>query len=561
MLEISNMHIRLVGMISWMHSAGLTLVSFAVLISVIVFFHELGHLLVGKWLGVKAVRFSIGFGPKLFGVQWGETEYRVSLLPLGGYVKFAGDNPLEQLPPEDQGRGFLEQPPRKKAAIAFAGPAANFLLALVLYFAVNAAPHRDLLAKVGQVKPGSPAAQAGVQYGDRIVGVDGEKVEGFLMLQEKIRAHAGQPLTLTVERGGQRFDVRLTPAVHEETNPIETVKQGRIGISAAPRIAEIALTGPDTPAARAGLKTFDLVVKVAGEPVGNYEELERRLPSLRGPVPVEVLRRREVPAPGGTLWAQEPVRLTLNAAGARSGIECADLNLFAVQPGSAAEEAGLRRGDRVVSVDGKPVVWWFDEVETIRRAKGADPFPMTVKRDGKLLTVTVRQHVRTERDESGIRVQVPELGAAPDAAIFSGDTERISVRYPIGEAAARSVTETVGAIRGLALGIAKIVSGRISSEAIGGPIMIADVARKAADAGWQMFVYVMAMISVNLGLMNLIPLPVLDGFHVLSAGIEGVRRRPLSLRFREIANVVGIALVLGLMLFALRNDAMRKFFE
>jgi regulator of sigma E protease len=560
-LEIHVMHITLVGMVSWVHSAGLTLVSFAVLISVIVFFHELGHLLVGKWLGVKAVRFSIGFGPRLFGAQWGETEYRVSLLPLGGYVKFAGDNPLEQLPPEDQGRGFLEQPPHKKAAIAFAGPAANFLLALVLYFAVNAAPHRDLATKVGYVKASSPAAQAGVQYGDRIVSVDGEKVDGFLVLQEKIRAHAGQPLTLGIDRAGQRFDVRVTPAVHEETNPIETVKQGRIGISAAPRIAEIAVTGPETPAARAGLKTFDLVTKIAGEPVANYEELDRRLPSLEGPVEIEVLRRREVPAPGGTLWVQEPVRVTLDADGARSGIECADLNLFAVQPGSAADEAGLRRGDRAVAIDGKPVVWWFDEVETIRRAKGADPFQMTVRRDGKPLTVTVRQHLRTERDESGIRVQVPDLGAAPDAAIFSADSERIWVRYPIGEAASRSLTETVGAIRGLALGIAKIVSGRISSEAIGGPIMIADVARKAADAGWQMFVYVMAMISVNLGLMNLIPLPVLDGFHVLSSAIEGVRRRPLSLRFREIANVVGIALVLGLMLFALRNDAMRKFFE
>jgi regulator of sigma E protease len=215
----------------------------------------------------------------------------------------------------------------------------------------------------------------------------------------------------------------------------------------------------------------------------------------------------------------------------------------------------------VVSMDGKPVVWWLDEAETIRRAKGAEPFPMTVRREGKLLTITVRQHLRTERDESGIKVQVPELGAAPDSAIFSSESEKIWVRYPIGEAAVRSFTETAGAIRGLALGIAKIVTGRISSEAIGGPIMIADVARKAADAGWQMFVLVMAMISVNLGLLNLVPLPVLDGFHVLSAGIEGVRRRPLSLRFREIANVIGIALVLGLMLFALRNDAMRKFFE
>jgi regulator of sigma E protease len=555
------MHITLAGMVSYLHSAGLTLVSFAVLISVIVFFHELGHLLVGKWLGVKAVRFSIGFGPRLFGVQWGETEYRVSLLPLGGYVKFAGDNPLEELPPEDRGRGFLEQPPRKKAAIAFAGPAANFLLALILYFAVNAAPHRDIASTVGYVKPGSPAAQAGIQYGDRIIAVDGEKVDGFLMLQEKIRAHAGQPLTLTNVRGGQRLDVRLTPAVHEETNPIETVKQGRIGISAAPRIAEIAVTGPDTPAARAGLHTFDLVVKVAGQKVANYEELSRIVPWLGGRVPVEVLRRQEVPAPGGTLWSYEPVQLTLDAQGAESGIEAADLTLFAVQPGSAAAEAGLRRGDRVLTMAGKRIVWWFDEADSIRRAKGAEPFEMTVRRDGKPLTVTVRQHLRPARDDAGVRVQVPELGAAPDAAIFSAESERIWVRYPVAEAASRSFNETVGAIRGLALGIAKIVSGRISSEAIGGPIMIADVARKAADEGWQVFVYVMAMISVNLGLMNLIPLPVLDGFHVLSAGIESVRRRPLSLRFREIANVVGIALVLGLMLFALRNDAMRKFFE
>src|SRR5438105_453866 len=555
------MHITLDEMGSWMQSAGMTLIAFAVLISVIVFFHELGHLLVGKWLGVKAVRFSIGFGPRLAGFMWGETEYRISLLPLAGYVKFAGDNPLEELAPEDRGRGFLEQPPRKKAAIAFAGPAANFVLALVLYFAINAAPHRDLSTLVGYVKPGSPAALAGVRYGDRILAVDGETVNGFLVLQEKIRAHAGRPLTLALQRGSERFEVRLTPAVHEETNPIETVKQGRIGISASPRMAEIAVTGPGTPAARSGLRTFDFVVKLAGRAVPNYEELSQMLGSLRGPVDVEVLRRREVQAPGGTLWVEEPLQLTLDARGADSGIESADLTLFAVQPGSAAAEAGLRRGDRVLSLADKTAVAWFDEVETVRRAMGAEPFPMTVRREGRVVTVTVRQHLRKTRDEAGVRVQLPELGAAPDAAIFAGEPERIQVRYPLSEAVSRSATEPAGAIRGLALGIAKIVSGRISSEAIGGPIMIADVARKAADEGWQVFVYVMAMISVNLGLMNLIPLPVLDGFHVLSAGIEGVRRRPLSLRFREIANVVGIALVLGLMLFALRNDAMRKFFE
>src|SRR5216684_1702929 len=149
---------------SFVGSAGFTLISFALVISVVVFFHELGHLLVGKAVGVKAVRFSIGFGPRLFGFTRGETEYRVSLLPLGGYVKFAGDNPYEEVAPEDRGRGFLEQPPWKKGLIAFAGPAANFVLAVVLYFLVFAAPHQELAAQVGYVKPQSPAASASRQW-------------------------------------------------------------------------------------------------------------------------------------------------------------------------------------------------------------------------------------------------------------------------------------------------------------------------------------------------------------------------------------------------------------
>src|SRR3989449_8918560 len=212
---------------TFVQSAGFTLLSFALVISVVVFFHELGHLIVGKALGVRAIRFSIGFGPRLFGFNAGETEYRVSLLPLGGYVKFAGDNPYEEVALEDRGRGFLEQPPWKKGVIAFAGPAANFVLAITLYFVVFAAPHQDLAAKVGYVKPQSPAAQAGLRYGDQILAIDGEPVDGWSTLQERIRAHAAQPVTMEIERRGQPLSVRVVPAVPEETTPIETVKPGR----------------------------------------------------------------------------------------------------------------------------------------------------------------------------------------------------------------------------------------------------------------------------------------------------------------------------------------------
>src|SRR5260370_1161668 len=197
---------------AFLQSAGFTLLSFALVITVVVFFHELGHLLVGKAVGVKAVRFSIGFGPRLISFQRGETEYRISLLPLGGYVKFAGDNPYEELAPEDRGRGFLEQQPWKKGLIAFAGPAANLILAVVLYFIVFAAPHQELAAQVGYVKPQSPAAVAGLRYGDRITAIDGQPLQGWSDLQEAIRAHGRGPLGSMVPHGAAPPTRAIHPA-------------------------------------------------------------------------------------------------------------------------------------------------------------------------------------------------------------------------------------------------------------------------------------------------------------------------------------------------------------
>jgi regulator of sigma E protease len=547
---------------AFVQSAGFTLLSFALVISVVVFFHELGHLLVGKAVGVKAIRFSIGFGPRLFGFTAGETEYRISLLPLGGYVKFAGDNPYEEVAPEDRGRGFLEQPPWKKGVIAFAGPAANFALAVALYFVVFAAPHQDLAAKVGYVKPQSPAAQAGLRSGDRIVRIDGEPVEGWSALQEKIRAHAGQPLTMEVDRNGARETLRIVPAIHEETNPIETVKHGRIGISAVPRAAQVTVISPDSPAARGGLHTFDKVVKLDGSAIASWEQLQQQLAARADAVTLDDTRPLPVQAPGGTLWSDKPMTVTLPApekAGAY-GLEASDLTLFAVQPGGAADEAGLQRGDRVLAVNGRPAFSWSDEVDGAIKAAGTQPVQMTVRRDGKELIATVTPHLSKDRDETGVLQDVPDLGAAPDLNAFA-DAERIWVRYALADAARRAVGNTAGFVRAQTIGIVRIVTGHISSRAIGGPLMIADVARKAAENGWRELIVTMGAISVVLGLMNLIPVPVLDGFHVLTAFIEGIRRRPLSVRFREVANVVGIALLLTLMLYAFRNDAMRKWFE
>jgi regulator of sigma E protease len=311
------------------------------------------------------------------------------------------------------------------------------------------------------------------------------------------------------------------------------------------------------------VQTFDKIVRLDGQPVANWEDLAQKLAQRDGPVTLTGLHRKSVAAPGATLWADEPIELSLPAPEKPGdyGLQASDLTIFVVQPGSAAEEAGLKRGDRVLRVGGITALSWSDEVDAALKAAGTAPVQMVVRREGREVSLMVRQHLREEHDEAGVLVKVPDLGALPDVNSF-GDAERIWIRYSIPDAARRAVLGTAGFVRAQALGIARIVTGRISSKAIGGPLMIADAARKAAEQGWRDLIVTMGAISVVLGLMNLLPVPVLDGFHVLSALIEAVRRKPLSLRFREVANLVGIALLLCLMLFAFRNDALRwKWFD
>src|SRR5512139_1590722 len=210
------------------HDLLLKVGSIVLLLGGLIFVHELGHFLAAKALGVKVVRFSIGFGPRLFGFRRGETEYRISLLPLGGYVKMAGDDPSEELAPEDRGRGFLEQPPWKRLVIAFAGPAANLVFPGLIYFALMIGQNGEPTAGpvVGTVAPGSPAAEAGLRAGDRILSVQvpgtaPAPVRYFGDLRDLVSPHAGEPLTFRVERDGAAVEpVTIVPAADEEANPI-----------------------------------------------------------------------------------------------------------------------------------------------------------------------------------------------------------------------------------------------------------------------------------------------------------------------------------------------------
>ena len=554
-----------------MADALLKVLSFVVLVGGLIFVHELGHFVVAKLLGVKVLRFSIGFGPRLFGFRAGETEYRIAVLPLGGYVKMAGDDPTEAPNPEDQGRGFLEQAPWKRLVIAFAGPAFNLLFPVLLYFGLGLAQNGEPTpaAVAATVTPGSPAAQAGLQSGDRILAVaaPGEAavpVRWFSDLRDLVSPHAGEPLQFDVERGGKRVGpLTIVPASDEDSNPLETTRRGVIGISPSWAPAVVA---PVVPGAAGPLQPFDLVVKAGDTPVRHVGDLRSALDAAAcRPIDLEVVREVPLPLPGAAPATAETLALK-GVPTCRDGapaIAPADpivsTYLAGVVPGSPEERAGLRRGDAITAINGHEVHTFRDIGNLSREFKAGVPVALALS-DGRTVNVLPEQETyvdelsRKERQRVVVRLIPDRRNLVDPKVLIAGEVPLHRGPAEVGALAWRQLGDVV---RMTVLGLVKIATGKISFENMGGPIMLFSIASEAAQEGLGSFLFKMALISVNLGLMNLVPIPVLDGGHIAAALVEGVTRRPLSLRAREIANVVGIALLFFLMLVVFKNDIVR----
>ena len=556
-----------------MQDVAVKIASFIVLLGGLIFVHELGHFLVAKLLGVKVVRFSIGFGPRLFGFRRGETDYQIAILPLGGYVKMAGDDPTEETAPEDRGRGFLEQAPWRRLLIAVAGPAANFVFPGAIIFALLLAANGSPVpsATVGTVLPESPAARAGLRPGDRIVSVtvpggEAAPVRYAGDVTRLVSARFDQPVVLGVERDGQLLPpLEIVPEKLEESNELETTRRGLIGIGFAHTPAIVA------PRSRGGagpLEPFDVVVSAGGQPVRHAADLDRLVAAARcAPLDLEVLRETPRPMPGVVLVDTNRAALaavpTCDASGARAFLTAhTDVSTFVsiVSPGSPAEQAGLRRGDAIRAIDGKPVRT-FREVVTLARSFTAGKPVVFSLLDGRELPIVpasegyVDETTREKRERVVVGIQAAAYTPLDYAALR---VPEVNLVRPFGEIVSLAKDELVRVVRLMVLGIARILTGDISSKAVGGPIMLFQAASQAAEEGLSAFLGMMALVSVNLGLVNLLPIPVLDGGHITQAILESVTRRPLSLRAREVANVIGLVLLVSLMIFAFRNDILRN---
>jgi regulator of sigma E protease len=551
------------------------LIYFGIFLGVLVTVHELGHFLAAKWANVKVLKFSIGFGPKIFGFRKGETEYQIALLPLGGFVSMLGMLPDEDIDDADAARSLLAAPWWKRVIIAVAGPAFNLAFPVIALFFVFLGDHQTSVAWVGAVEPQSAAQAAGVKPHDVIVSLNGTRIDSFGELSPALISLEGKTVPLVVRRDGKELNLTVTPAAREDVEMGSVKRGGLLGVSNIARPAIIAVA-PNSAAERAGLHTFDRVLSVNGIKTKDEIDLIDALDASGPEISVQVVRSSLVSLGGATMmnpqWLELKLEKQPGAGLASLGAEAGDLavaDLLKNDDGSPsyAEKLGLKRGDRLLSLNGKPLLTWGGFASGVAIAQ--------------VRKVDIRFRSGTEEKEVSFGPLTPEalgnkrfclkpfdFGVRPRAG-FQGVNEvlaevpqadKLQIHNSWFEALKLSIQTVPGAIAMVGGAIGKLFTLDIPLETLGGPMSLFAAAKQSAEDGPKAFLDRMALISVNLGLFNLLPIPIFDGFTILAAVWEGIRRRPLSPRVREVAMMVGLGVVAMLAILVFRNDVARVVF-
>jgi regulator of sigma E protease len=540
------------------------LLYFIVLVSVLIFVHELGHFTMAKLFGIKVLKFSVGFGPNLLRLRGKETEYCVGIFPFGGFVTMLEESRGETVLPEDRRRTFEAQAIWKRFLVVIAGPVMNLVFPVLLYFCVFASDRLFVPPTIGVVIPGHPA-EGKLLEGDRVLSVDDEEIGTFAELSVAMAKSPGREVKLKVFRNLSYVDVEVTPEEVQVTSGFGEVERvGRLFVLPHAPAAVIGIARPDSPAQRGGLRTFDLLTSIGGRPVKLFSDVEKIIADNRGEtVPVTYLRPRFLEgALGGfadmAVFESGVAALTPEQGDrllTRTGIESADLYVAFVPPGSAQAQANIQRGDKIIQLDDVDVPSWSVLLERLFAEKEAS-HKISYVRDGKLST----GHVELRHEK-----HFNEAGEAHDRFALRMEHWAPTVSEPLVEhphrytyAASQALSKTIEVGRFIVVGIVHLVQGKVSLSQISGPIAIYEIAGREGAKGADYFLWVMAVISINLGLLNLMPIPVLDGGHLVFLASESALRRPLSLRFREVASLLGMLVLVSLMAVAFKNDVERR---
>ncbi|HXV37811.1 MAG TPA: RIP metalloprotease RseP [Myxococcota bacterium] len=535
--------------------------AFVVMLGVLIFVHELGHFLAAKACGIRVLKFSLGFGAPVgigrFRLRWvrHHTEYVVGWIPLGGFVKMLGegggdevDAALEAAPEESLDSKSLWQ----KLFVIFAGPAMNLLLPVAIYTAILAVGFPQAEAVIGEVEVGSPAAAAGLLPGDRVTAIDGTPVEWWRQVEEALVGTPRGELAIDYERDGEQRSTRVALEPRQSSDVFgDDVAVGWAGLYHQRPHALIGIASPASTAQRAGLRSGDRITAVAGEPVADWPALARAYAAAQGEVELSLERGPE---------RAEALSVRVPALGSleRLGVIRADVLIADVGEGTPAAAAGLRYGDLILSVNGEPM-HSFETFANAVRSSGGETLQLDMLRDGERLEVAVTPEL-ANADPTGLGIEVPRyrigivgnnLLAVPGAIGFE------QIHNPL-VAVPRAFALTVEVTRVFVRGLGKLITGDVPSNQLSGPIGIAEIAGKALERGWMDYLQTLILISINLGILNLLPIPLLDGGQAIVFLVEGVRNERLSLRTREFVQQIGFTVLILIMGFAFWNDISRN---
>lgn len=433
----------------------MTILYFIIALGALIFVHELGHFILAKRAGIFVEVFSLGFGPRLVGVKIGETDYRICAFPLGGYVKMRGEEPGEE--GSSDPRSFAAKGIWARAKVILFGPLMNLFLCLalmpVVYMIGRAEPaYLSQPPVVSAVKADSPAVEAGLKEGDRIVAVDGKKVATWEDVLNKVLLGPRSTLTFTVDRNNKTFESPVN------VGELPEIKGGYVGI--------------------------------------------------------------------------EPMLFVGSEA-----------KIDGVRAGGAAAEAGLMPGDVVLSVGGKAVNDWLDLTRLVNETGGKET-EFVIERDGTRLEKRVTPILSQDFGRYVIGISKDRMSGVP----------MVVNKYSFTAAIVKGTKENIK-LAGLTLDVLKrLLSFKLSYKVLGGPIIIAKTSAAAAASGLASFLYFLSFLSLQLAILNFLPIPVLDGGQLVFLGIEALMRRPLSVRVRLVAHHVGFALLISLMLLVTVND-------
>jgi len=551
------------------------------LIAILVFIHELGHFVAAKSVGIHVNVFSIGFGRRVLGFKWRGTDYRLSLLPFGGYVQMAGADPFgyadAEEEPDDPATSFQNQAVWRRLTALAAGPAFNLLLPIGVFTALLMAGEPQAAAVVGTVDPGSPAEQAGILSGDQVVAVAGTPVETWNDLGGLLGARGGGPVDLDLLRDGKAM--KLTVQLPDKGSGVD------LGLGHEREDAVVGVADPASPAGKAGVRTGDRVLSVDGKAVHDWPAVARALAAAGPQVALEIERDQEhLSLRLGEDLAWTPVDAALREApGGRWGLETGSMYIGSVgetvddgesdilsgcrpnasEPPSPAYVAGLRQGDRFLSLDGEPVRAWGDVLDAVKgtmEGSGAEatahPLDVAVVRQGQIVHIRLTPTIIRDTDPLGQYYYRPILGVVRLGGYVDGDTTRIY--YPFPAALRQAASETWGLGAFIVGHIGKMLTGEAAvRKSLGGPVEMFRQASDAAQRGLFDWARLMGMLSISLGIVNLLPVPVLDGGQILFNAVEGIRGRPLSLALRERVQQVGLLFLVLLMLSVLVFDIQR----